>query len=283
MNTELLKKFARAGAALITAAWLQAGVAQTPDPSALLDDMQLALIPAAAQFSRVQISMHSDQPGGGSSLWEALVVRHRSASGPRSAISMLSPANIKGSAMLTAPKPNTPSLGLWLYSPDERRSRTFSPLEADRRMLSTDFSFEDLAMTTRTTKPPVLLGSETHASRQFWKVEAQPDVDRYYSRMVTWIADDTKLPLKREYYDRGGKLWKVVKYRDEVIDDIPTIVAIELRDVQSRDLSLWQVKAIAYAADEFDVRILSPAALGELPMQAFWQQLQAITGRAQDK
>lgn len=281
MGVRSVTSIRRVGALYALLAWAQVSAAQGPDPVSLLDDMQRALIPAAAQFTRVQISMHSDQPGGGSSLWDALVVRQRSASGPRSAISMVSPANIKGSAMLTAPKPDSQALGLWLYSPDEQRARTFSPLEADRRFLSTDFSFEDIAMTTRSTKPPVLLGSELHEQRLFWKVEAQPDLDRYYSRMVTWIADDTRLPLKREYYDRGGKLWKVVKYREQRIDDIPTIVAIELRDVQSRDLSLWQVKAVAYAHDKFDARVLSPAGLGALQTQAFWQQLRATSGRSE--
>ena len=141
--------------------WAHVGAAQTPEPVMLLDEMQRALIPTTAQLSRVQISMHSDQPGGAATLWTALVVRYRNATGPRSVISMVSPANIKGSAMLTAPTPDTQALSLWLYSPEEQRARTFSPLEADRHFLTTDFNFEDIAMTTRTTKPPSLLGSET--------------------------------------------------------------------------------------------------------------------------
>ena len=276
MSTEFVIHVARAGALCALLAWVQLSAAQTPDALALLEDMQRALVPTTAQLSRVQISMHSDQPGGGSSLWDALVVSQRDARGPRSAISMVSPANIKGSAILTAPKADTQTLGLWLYAPDEQRARSLSPLEADRRLLSTDFSFDDIAMTTRNTKPPVLLGNEMHEQRLFWKVQAEPDVDRYYSRMVTWIADDTRLPLKREYYDRGGKLWKVVKYQERLIDNIATIVGIELRDVQSRDLSLWRVKALAYAHDNFDARLLSPAGLGKLQAQSFWQELRAI-------
>ncbi len=258
-------------------AWAQVGAAQTPEPATLLDEMQRALIPTTAQLSRVQISMHSDQPAGATTLWTALVVRYRNATGSRSVISMVSPANIKGSAMLTAPTPDTQTLSLWLYSPEEQRARTFSPLEADRHFLTTDFNFEDIAMTTRTTEPPSLLGSEMHEQQLVWKVQTQPVIDRYYSRMVTWIADETRLPLKREYYDRGGKLWKVVKYREQIIDTIPTIVEIELRDVQSRDLSLWRVEALAYARDEFDARLLSPTSLGTLQAQGFWQQLRPIT------
>ena len=276
MVTKSSTSMARVSALHALLVWAQVSAAQSPEAATLLDEMQRALIPTTAQFSRVHISVRSDRPGGGTSMWDALVVRQRNATGPRTAISMVSPARVKGSVILTAPHPDKQALALWLYSPEERRARTFSPLQAERRLFTTDFNFEDIAMTTRVTKPPLLLGSELHEQRLFWKVAATPDPDHYYSRILTWIADDTRLPLKREYYDRGGKLWKIVEYKDQRIDNIPTVVGIKLRDVQSRDVSVWQVEAVAYARDAFDSRWLNPAALGELPTQDFWQQLRAI-------
>lgn len=255
--------------------WASAGLADSPDPAVLLADMQRALVPASAQFSRVHIAARSDQPGGGSTEWDALMIRERDDDGPHTALSLVTPASLKGAGILTAPHPSKPSLGLWLYAPDDRRSVEFSPLEADRQFLSTRFNFEDLALTTRAIKPPVLLGSERDDGRLVWKVETQPTVDRYYSRILTWIADDTRLPIKREYYDRADQLWKVVTYRDKLVDGIPTVTVIELHDVQSRDVALWRLDAVAYSREKLDQKVLSPAGLGDVQKLAFWRTLSA--------
>ena len=256
-----------------------AALADTPDPAALLADMHNALVPTTAQFSRVHISARSDQPGGGSKEWDALVIRERDDDGPRTALSLVTPVALKGTGILTAPHPSKATLGLWLYTPEERRAVEFSPLEADRQFLVTRFNFEDLALTTRATKPPVLLGSERAERGVIWKVETQPAVDRYYSRILTWIADGTRLPDKREYYDRAGQLWKVVTYRDKLVDGIPTVTAIELRDVQSRDVALWRLNAVAYHHEKLDQKVLSAAGLGDVQNLAFWREVNASVDR----
>lgn len=267
-------KPALAGGVLIAAlGCTSAALADTPDPAALLADMQNALVPTTAQFSRVHISARSDQPGGGSKEWDALVIRERDDDGPHTALSLVTPEPLKGTGILTAPNPSKATLGLWLYTPEERRAVAFSPLEADRQFLVTRFNFEDLALTTRATKPPVLLGSERDERGVIWKVETQPAVDRYYSRILTWIADDSRLPVKREYYDRAGQLWKKVTYSHKLIDSIPTVTAIELRDVQSRDVALWRLDAVAYSREKLDQKVLSPAGLGDVPKLAFWRTL----------
>lgn len=256
-----------------------ANAEQSPDPATLLADMQRALIPGVAQFSRVHISAHSDQPGGGSKDWDALVIRQRDEQGPRNALSLTSPTNLKGAAILTAPHPTKPTLGLWLVTSEEQRVVEFSPLEADRQLLSTRFNFEDVGFTPRETTPPVVLGSERLDGRMTWKVEARPTVDRYYSRMLTWIAADTRLPVRREYYDRAGQLWKIVSYRARQIDGIPTIVGIDLKDVQSRDTASWRVDALAYHRPTLNGKVLSPAGLGDLQRLVFWKELDGEDAR----
>ncbi len=271
-----LKQTLAALAFVTTAGLAGVSVAQDPDPQSLLQDMQRALVPVTAQLSRVHIAAHSDQPGGGSKTWDALVLRLRDDDGPHTAFSLEAPAEPKGAGILTAPHPHKPNLGLWLYAPEERRAVENSPLEADRQFLSTRFNFEDLGFTARDTQPPVLLGSDHRGQQTLWKVETRPIIDRYYSRMVTWIADDTRLPVKREYYDRAEKLWKVVDYRAQLVDGVPTLMAIELKDVQSRDVATWRVEAIAYVHEPLDQKILSPARLGDLPKHEFWSKLERV-------
>lgn len=253
---------------------------QGPDAAALLADMQRALVPEVAQFSRVHIAARSDQPGGGAKEWDAVVIRQRDDEGPRTAFSLVKPANLKGVGMLTAPHPGKRILSLWLNTSEERRPVEYTPLEADRQFLSTRFNFDDVALTARDTQPPVLLGSENDSSHgALWKVETRPLLDRYYSRMLTWIAADTYLPVKREYYDRAGKLWKVVSYESRKIDGIPTVTSIDLHDVQSRDTASWRVQAIAYHHDALPKRVLSPRGLGDMQAHPFWAELDEIAHR----
>lgn len=253
---------------------------QGPDPAALLVQMQRALIPTVAQFSRVHIVARSDQPNGGSKDWDAVVIRQRDDEGPRTLFSLAKPANVKGVGMLTAPHPTRHTLSLWLYTAEDRRPVEYTPLEADRQFLTTRFNFEDVGLTQRETQPPTLLGSERDGDHgELWLVETRPILDRYYSRIVTWIAARNDLPVKREYYDRTGKLWKVVSYEMKQVEGIPTLMSIDLKDVQSRDTASWRVQAIAYHHDALADKVLKPGGMAEVLDHPFWREVDALAHR----
>ena len=59
------------------------------------------------------------------------------------------------------------------------------------------------------------------------------------------------------------------------MDGIPTVMNIELQDVQSRDVSEWKVEAVRYAHEKLERQVLSPGGLGTLDKHALWQQLGA--------
>ncbi|MGE0486065.1 MAG: outer membrane lipoprotein-sorting protein [Gammaproteobacteria bacterium] len=244
----------------------------TPDPGELMARMHGALVPATAQLTRVQVSV---EPGDGSHErrdWIALVARQRYPEGPHNAITLLSPDDAAGSALLTAPPTRrAEGIGLWLYTPTERRARELAPLEADRHFLVTDFTYDDLALSTRDFVEPTLLGTGTVDGRATWKVRVKPASDWYYSSIVTWIDEQTLLPVKREYYDRAFRLWKVIDYQSALIDGVPTVMDVRLHDVQSRSRSRWRVLAVSYDGQGIDEDDLAPLALGELAAQPFWR------------
>ncbi len=248
------------------------------DPAKLMAAMQDAMVPTQSQLTRVAVSLYKDGAQDATRTWQALVARQRFEDGPRTAIAMMAPEAARGSAMLTAPRPEDGDIGLWLFSPSERRARQLAPLEADRHFLVTDFNYGDLGLAERRFVEPRLLGEETVDGRKTWKVEVAPADDWYYSRIITWIAQDTMLPLKREYYDRAFRLWKVVEVREAVVDDVPTVLGMRIRDVQTNSRSDWEVRAVSYDGRGVDKADLSATALGELPQQPFWQ----VVGYAHD-
>ena len=248
-----------------------AATAKDRDPAKLMAAMQDAMVPTQSQLTRVAVSLYKDGAQEATRTWQALVARQRFDDGPRTAIAMMAPETARGSAMLTAPRPDDGDVGLWLFSPSERRARQLAPLEADRHFLVTDFNYGVLGLTERRFVEPRLLGEEIIDGRKTWKVEVAPADDWYYSRIVTWIAQDTMLPLKREYYDRAFRLWKVVDVRDAIVDDVPTVLGMQIRDVQTNSRSDWEVRAVSYDGRGVDKADLSATALGELPQQPFWQ------------
>src|SRR5690606_4948654 len=99
---------------------------------------------------------------------------------------------------------------------------------------------------------------------------AAPEQDWYYSHIVTWISQETMLPVKREFFDRADRLWKVVSVHSALVDGAPTVLDIILEDVQTRSTSRWQVRAVSYDAEGLDKEDLSPDNLGQLDKQPFW-------------
>ena len=62
-------------------------------------------------------------------------------------------------------------------------------------------------------------------------------------------------------------------YRHQLVDSIPTVTAIDLHDVQSRDVAHWRLDAVAYHREKLEQKVLSPVGLGDLPKLAFWRTL----------
>ncbi len=56
----------------------------------------------------------------------------------------------------------------------------------------------------------------------------------YFSRKVSWIDKETFLPLKEEYYDKRGDLYKTFTAdKIENIQDIPTIMKRTMLNTQN--------------------------------------------------
>ncbi|MEX2481340.1 MAG: outer membrane lipoprotein-sorting protein [Gammaproteobacteria bacterium] len=271
MNHTTAPYWLRASLLMMLCAIIGSTSAAAPSPAQLIAQMEEALTPAQPQLARVHISVTKELTPDESLSWEALVARQRFDDGPRTAITILEPDYATGSAMLTAPRTNDKDLGLWLYTPKERRARQIAPLEPDRNLLLTDFGYADLGLAPRDLIEAELVGEEVIDGQATWKVRAAPEQDWYYSYIVTWIAQDTMLPVKREFYDRADRLWKVLSVRSLLIDSVPTVLDVTLEDVQTRSTSRWQVRAVSYDAKGLDKQDLSPDSLGQLAAQPFWK------------
>jgi outer membrane lipoprotein-sorting protein len=95
-------------------------------------------------------------------------------------------------------------------------------------------------------------------------VQGVPREQWYYSRFVIWIADDT-LPLREEFYDPSGSLWKVETWGQVTrIDGTPVPLLIRMEDIRQGESTELRVSDLLWDRelpdDLFDTRNLPKAA-----------------------
>jgi hypothetical protein len=194
--------------------------------------------------------------------WTARIAIKRFPDGTRALIVMLKPDRIKGLAHLFWDRPDK-TVAQWEYIPFTRRVRKLTGLNAYDDFLSTDFTYADFGI-----REPGglyrLLGEETHSGAKAYKVETIPEEQCYYSRIISWIAVDTFLPIQRDYYDTTGRHWKTKLFEDVVtIDNVPKPLKVTMLDLQDNRSTEIVISEICYDVEALSKEAFNPAKLSE--------------------
>jgi outer membrane lipoprotein-sorting protein len=121
------------------------------------------------------------------------------------AVEYVAPARDKGTRML--------KLGgeLWLYLPGVDRVQKISGHMLRQGMMGSDVSYEDMLSSTEMRKryEAKLLGEDTFEGRKCWKLEMKAKDDSVsYPRRVSWVDQETFIPIKQELFALSGMLLK---------------------------------------------------------------------------
>lgn len=136
---------------------------------------------------------------------------------------------------------------MWLYMPGYRAVRRI-PVSSKQRLAGTNLLFEDVRelageRTDRFTYE--LIGDESIDGRAAHVIRATPKADTVsaYSRRKVWIDTQWLFPLKVEFYDARGDLWKVLHNSEihEVQAGTRRADLAEMRDVQAKECTLLLV------------------------------------------
>jgi hypothetical protein len=161
---------------------------------------------------------------------------------------------------------------MMIYLPAIRRVRKLGPVEQYDSFLGTDFTYGDLDF-IKLHEGYSLLGTEEHAGVRAYKVEEKVPQERaFYSRIITWVATDSLLPLQRNYYALNGELWKTELFEDvSVIDGVPTPLRIKMKDVEDVTSTEFTLSEVDYDADIPDA-IFSPKELLNVAAHPLWKE-----------
>jgi hypothetical protein len=228
-----------------------ASAATPPDVGKLVRRMKVALEPARPSVRKLTITISAQD--GEATRWVVGQARKQLKDGSRILTVILAPPDQKGTAFLMLEgRSGTSGVEQAVYIPAVRRVRTLLPVEGFRAFLESDFTLADLGFVSlRATYR--LLGVESHKGVRAYKIQEVPGASQakwYYSRIVTWIAADSSLPLERDFYDPSGTLWKVETFEQVTdINGIPTILRLRMEDREEKQSSEINVSEVRYDVD----------------------------------
>ena len=161
----------------------------------IVKKMKEVFEPVRPSTSKVVITMKAE---GETAQWVARAARKQFPDGKRMVMVLLEPAEVKGNAYLIWEPKEKPS-AVWIYMPILRRVRELVGVDAYEHFLGTDFTYADLGF-VRLHPHYRLLSEEEHRGMKTYKIEETVPKERaYYSRVITWVAKDSMLPLQRDW------------------------------------------------------------------------------------
>jgi hypothetical protein len=183
---------------------------------------------------------------------------------------VLAPTDAKGMAFLDKQKLHGTSTFKYAYLPATKRVLEFSPVQGYDSYFATDFTYQDLGFVALGGGGEKLVGTDTRDGKKVYKLEDHPINSPYYSKVISYVATDTLLPLERDFYDNAGRLYKTERCTVETVDGASTITKIVMDNVNSGGSSEINVTKVIPnkqpPADLFD-----PKRLPEVADHPFWK------------
>jgi hypothetical protein len=239
--------------------------------------MQAAVAPAATQLAEFRLA--AEATDGTAVIYNVLSARRSTAGNVQTTIVFRgSGFGVEDTVLSWGPRGNDEIVEA-LYLPHENRVREMVPVMANTPFLRTDFTRADLGLVGYGEADYSVVGADQVVHQKAYKLQAVLQQPEYYSRIVTWVSATTYLPLRREFFDRAGRLWKIARYRSLIVDGHPTITEIILDDVQSRTSSELVMERLNYVSERYD-SLFRTSALGKVAHHEAWNALRIESASA---
>ena len=155
----------------------------------------------------------------------------------RSLLLFSAPPEVRGIALLQWVEPHG-SDRHWLYLPELKRVRQVTGSSKRESFVGTDFSYEDLTITTEITDwtdadaRADLAGEEEIDGHACAIIEMVPlGVEVGYGKIRLWLGRDDLVVHRYEFADGGGRVAKTLSVSDiRLTQQIPTAYRLEMRN-----------------------------------------------------
>ncbi len=160
----------------------------------------------------------------------------------------LAPADVRNTSFMNWSYTDGSNDDQWIYLPALKRTRRISSDSKSDYFMGSDFTYDDLGDRHPIEDEHTLLREEIINGYECYVVESVPKDDSYiYSKTITWVIKDVYVGLKREFYDRDGKLLKELNIKSfDKIDGFWTILETEMKNVQRNHSTTMRFENIKY-------------------------------------
>lgn len=155
----------------------------------------------------------------------------------RQILFFLYPGDVKGTGFLTW---EYDQIGKdddkWLYLPAMKKTRRISGSSAKTDyFMGTDFTYDDMGDRNVDEDKHTFVREEVLDGHKCWVVESTPlTKGEIYTKKISWIRQDCLIAAKVEYYDKLGKLHRVLNLSDiKQVQGFWTMGEMHMKNVQT--------------------------------------------------
>ncbi|NOX36055.1 MAG: outer membrane lipoprotein-sorting protein [Calditrichaeota bacterium] len=151
------------------------------------------------------------------------------------------PADQKGIAFLSLPNDVQ-----YLYMPAFHKVRRIASHVKNTKFAGTDFTYDDLSAFSYSRDFNARL---LETNDQFWVLELtpKPGVEKDYGKLKMWVRRDNYYPVKVEFYDPAGNLWKIMERRQITrVGNYWVAREMEMQDLKEQHRTIIQLDDISF-------------------------------------
>jgi len=192
----------------------------------------------AGDRARARLSMTLTDASGGSRTRTLVSRQLRFSGGRRSMLVFESPADVRGTGLLTVDYTDgTRADDQWIYLPSVRRSTRIASDGRAGSFAGSDFAYADFTVADPALYDVRLVTQEEVVEGEpCWVIEATPREARTrtetgYTKVQLWIGKRTLLALRMKGFMTGGRTKFVVQQNVRVVSGIPTAHRVVARTV----------------------------------------------------
>ncbi len=165
----------------------------------------------------------------------------------KSMMFFLYPGDVKGTGFLTW---DYDEIGKdddkWLYLPAMKKTRRISGSSAKKDyFMGSDFTYDDMGKRNVDEDSHKLLAKENSKDdKPCWKIESiSKDKRDVYAKKISWIRKDCLIPIRVEYYDKRGKLQRVLTMSHiKKIDGFWLAQRMKMDNIQRKHQTILEIK-----------------------------------------
>lgn len=177
-------------------------------------------------------------------------------------IKFLEPADVKGTQFLHIENPKGEDIQ-FLYLSALKKSRRIPSSQRSSSFMGSDFTYADFESRSVDEGEHELLREEKLDGEDVYVVESVPHSDPQYSKFVQWIRKKDFIPVRIDFYDKEGKLFKRLLAEDiQDVEGYPTAMRTTMMNLQKNSKTILKVLKVNNKV-QIPSKIFMPENLGK--------------------